>query len=157
VFGWRQVINVSGRALMKRGLAASQRGRISGAELVRRCVRAGTNLLGEPGNALMRRSLSAAIGPYDARQPYVVDLDYWFRALARGDAFYTGSWSSSFRVSTGSWSATIGRQQQIDFADFVRRGASEGLHRASDSDVQVGLLRARINMALRLLVFRFLH
>lgn len=157
VFGWRQVIGTQGRPLMERRLPGHGRGRIAGATLVHQCVRAGTNLIGEPGNGLMRLSTARALGPYNAQQPYVVDLDYWFRALATGDGYYTDRWSSSFRISTGSWTAAIGKRQYADFADFVRRGHASGMHAVGRAGQEIGFLRARVNMALRRLVFRFLH
>lgn len=79
VFGSRLVIDHHDRSYFNRGLRGMRAGIIEGRALIRRCVRAGTNLIGEPGNGLIRRSLIERVGPYDARHPYLVDLDYWFR------------------------------------------------------------------------------
>jgi hypothetical protein len=86
----------------------------------------------------------------------MVDLDFWFRALRYGDAFYTGTVGSSFRVVRGSWSVAIGRRQHRDFAGFIDKfyGVPElGL---TAGDRVVGMLRARLNTYLRTLVYRFL-
>lgn len=155
VFGARRIIKPDGKELMVRGFSKNGPLRIKAEQAARSCVRAGSNLLGEPGNGLVRMSLARRIGSYDARYPYMVDLDFWFRALQFGDAYYTGTVSSSFRVVRSSWSVAIGHRQHGDFAGFVDKflGAPElGLKRG---DRAVGLLRARVNTYLRMLIYRF--
>jgi glycosyltransferase involved in cell wall biosynthesis len=157
VFGWRQVIDGRGRPLMKRGLPGAGRGAVEGGELVRRCVRAGTNLVGEPGNGLMRLALARQIGPYDPAQAFLVDLDYWFRALCLGDAYYTATQSSSFRVSTGAWSTAIGKRQYAEFRAFIATAPAVRRHVHSRADIALGLVRARLQMLLRLVLYRFMR
>jgi len=53
----RQMIDRKGRPLMRRGMPRRHAGRIQGSELVRRSVRAGTNLIGEPGAVMFRRGV----------------------------------------------------------------------------------------------------
>jgi glycosyltransferase involved in cell wall biosynthesis len=156
VFGYRQIINAKGRVIMKRGLPGAQYGRVRSGDLVRRCVRAGTNLIGEPGNGLFRSELIAKIGPYDAGFPYMVDADYWFRVLMHGDAFFTNSHSSSFRLSSGSWSTAIGRKQFANFRGFIEKYAEHAQFLITAADVRLGLVRARFNMVARMLTYRFL-
>jgi hypothetical protein len=150
------VIDHKGRGLVRRGLPRRLTGRIRGADLIRRCVRSGTNLIGEPGNGLMRRSLASRVGAYDARYPYMVDLDFWFRALALGDAFYTGTRSSSFRVSQGSWSVALGRAQLQDFKGFIDRYAATPGYDIEPADVRLGYAKARINTFGRAMIYRSL-
>jgi glycosyltransferase involved in cell wall biosynthesis len=101
VFGSRQIIDPSGRILMTRKLSRTKAGSINGLTLIKRCIRAGTNLIGEPGNALFRRELIRTVGSYDATNSYLVDLDYWLRILLHGEAYYTETRASSFRVAPG--------------------------------------------------------
>ena len=44
VFGSREIIDPEGKVLMKRGLPGAHTGRMSGRQLIKRCIRAGTNL-----------------------------------------------------------------------------------------------------------------
>lgn len=155
VFGSRQIIDSSGRVLMKRGLPMAA-GRIAAPNLIKKCVRSGTNLIGEPGNALFRRSLTQKIGPYDASHPYLVDLDYWFRVLMHGDAHYTRKTSSSFRVCAGSWSVAIGSQQYRDFKEFLDKYFSDRRFNISAFDRMLGLIRARMNTVIRAVIYGFL-
>ncbi len=156
VFGSRLIIDHDGRVVFRRGLPRSAAGRIDGRRLVRRCVRAGTNLIGEPGNGLMRRSLAERIGTYSTEHPYMVDLDYWFRALACGDGYYTGHRSSSFRISPGSWSVALGRRQLADFNGFVRKYAADGRYGITRADRWLGFTKARVNTFGRAVIYRSL-
>lgn len=156
VFGARNIIDPAGRVIMRRGLPATRAGRIGGAQLIRRCVRAGTNLIGEPGNGLFRRSLIAAVGLYDARYAYVVDLDYWFRILLHGDAYYTNTQSSCFRVCPGSWSVAIGQHQHHDFRGFLDHYQVDSRFAISKADRLAGLAKARLNTLARAMVYRCL-
>ncbi len=112
----RDVIGPDGRVLLRaRGLGPTFEGRCTRADIVRRCARAGTNLVGEPGAVLFRRDVAARVGGFDARHPYVIDLDYWLRLLEHGDGWYGHEALCSFRVWRGSWSVALGRQQRRDF------------------------------------------
>lgn len=155
VFCRRTVVSPAGRPLMVRGYAGSA-GRIAGAVLQRKCVMYGTNLIGEPGAGLFRRTLASTIGGYDASNPYVVDLDYWFRLLAVGDAYYLKAALVTFRVSPGAWSSAIGKRQARDFVGFLKR-VRGGLPFAERSlYFWLGGLIARINGWLRALLYRFI-
>ena len=156
VFGSRKIIDPQGRVIMTRGLPWAKACQIEKLSLIKRCIHAGTNLIGEPGNGLFRRSLVESTGIYDATYPYLVDLDYWFRILMHGDAYYTATFSSSFRVCPGSWSVAIGNKQYRDFKGFVDKFRADTRFRISLTDRAIGLVKARLNTVARALVYRFL-
>lgn len=156
VFGYRRIIGPDGRALATRGRVLPAAGRIAGPELVRRCIRAGGNLIGEPGNGLMRLALARRLGRYDASLPYVVDIDWWFRALRHGDAYYTARHASSFRISQGSWSVALGRRQYHDFAGLIDRARHDPQMGVSVVDGLCGRWMARLSTQGRALFYRFL-
>ncbi len=155
VFGARGIIDPQGRTFLTRGLARTGPGRISGTALIRRSVRAGTNVIGEPGNGLVRRALCQEIGGYDATFPYVVDLDYWFRILRHGDAYYTAARTSSFRISKGSWSVEIGDKQHREFMAFADHCAKDPGFGITALDRAIGTVKARINTVGRAVVYRW--
>jgi hypothetical protein len=124
--------------------------------LIKRTVRAGANLIGEPGNGLFRRELIEKVGFYDASHPYLVDLDYWFRVLLFGDAYYTATQSSSFRISSGSWSVAIGNNQHADFNGFVDKFYQDTRFGLSSNDRTVSRIMARINTVARAAVYWYL-
>lgn len=156
VFGSRQIIDFKGHPFLKRGLSNTKPGRIAGLELIRNCVRAGTNLIGEPGNGLIRRELIDKVGSYDASYPFLIDLDFWFRVLLHGDAFYMGKWTSSFRVSQTSWSVALGSKQFQDLRSFIKKFSRDLRFGISLVDSLLGLVRGLLNTVGRLLIYRFL-
>jgi glycosyltransferase involved in cell wall biosynthesis len=155
VFGFRRIIGPQGRVLATRGRVLPRAGRLSGPALIRRTVRSGGNLIGEPGNGLFRRALLDQLGHYDASFPYVVDLDWWFRLLLHGDAYYTATEASSFRISAGSWSVEIGKRQHLDFAGLVDRIARDSRYGLGGFDRVLGKLMARALTPARALFYRF--
>jgi glycosyltransferase involved in cell wall biosynthesis len=154
VFGGRQIIDADGRVLMRRGPFGSRPRHIERRELILACVRAGTNLIGEPGNVLMRLELARHIGSFDGTFGYVIDLDYWFRALRHGDAAYLPQNLSSFRISAGSWSVAIGKRQHLEFRDFLNKCVSNpDFPQLSAIDRWRGAGMARLNARLRRLIY----
>lgn len=154
VFGARDIIGDRGQKLMSRGLKGAGIGRIAAADLIRTCVRGGTNKIGEPGAVLFRKSLSDRIGGFNGVQGYVIDLDYWIRLLQHGDAYYLDEPVSTFRVSAGSWSVAIGGDQAKQYRDFLDRMRAEGLIAANGLDMAIGRVAASINNIARLLFYR---
>lgn len=153
VFCARRILLPDGRPLMRRRYPA-RTGLLDGQAVINRCIRAGTNLIGEPGCGLYRRSLSTRIGDFDAVNPYVVDLDYWFRLLKTGQAYYLEAPLSAFRVSRGSWSVAIGSAQSTDFTQFIRRISATPGFAPSAIDRGLGHLRALLYSWLRAVFYR---
>jgi glycosyltransferase involved in cell wall biosynthesis len=153
VFGSRQLIDPSGKTLMTRRPSRLSEGRISGHDLIRHCIRAGTNQIGEPGNVLSRAELVGRLGGYDASFPYVIDLDFWFRLLQHGDGYYTATPTSSFRLLPSSWSVAIGGKQYRDFKGIVDKYAKYGGLGITKIDRIVGLTKARVYCYLRALIY----
>lgn len=153
VFSARDVLGPAGRLLTRRSYPGGQEGMIAADSVMRACVRRGTNLVGEPGAVLFRKSLADRIGSFDATNPYVIDLDYWFRLLAHGDAYYCAESLAMFRVSSASWSVAIGGAQDRDFVDFVRRAAIWMCPPLTFIDLLVSRLAAGLNKWLRLIFY----
>jgi glycosyltransferase involved in cell wall biosynthesis len=156
VFGMREIIGPNGKILMTRGIPGGNHGRIASNELISTCVRSGANIIGEPGNGMIRRELIEKIGGYDAKFPYLVDLDYWFRVLRHGDGFYMKNVTSSFRLTAGSWSAAIGIHQFSDFKGFVENFSADPRYSISRLDRLIGLSKAVFNTAGRIVIYKFL-
>lgn len=154
VFCPREVIGPDGRVLARRGYAGAPAGRIGSHDLMRACVRRGTNLIGEPGAVLCRRSLAQRVGGFDMQQPYVIDLDYWFRLLRHGDAYHLPRRLAAFRVSAAQWSVALSDTQSRDFIDFVERIAPQVGLRLSRADLFCAQAMARLNNALRRVFYR---
>jgi glycosyltransferase involved in cell wall biosynthesis len=150
----RSIIDAHGRIILQRGYAAPDGSAIAAGALVRKCLRRGTNLVGEPGSVLFRRQLALRVGPFDASIPYVIDLDYWTRLLQHGDAGYVAAPLASFRLSRGSWSVAIGARQHLEFRRFMRKLAANPNFPVGRGDVLLGHAMAMLNNALRLAFYR---
>lgn len=155
-FGAREIINDRGDVLARRGLKSIPAGRVAAPILRRECVRRGTNVIGEPGAVLFRRSLAERIGAFDGQQGYVIDLDYWLRLLAHGDGWYDDTVVSAFRVSRGSWSVAIGGKQAEQYAIFLDRMVAAGLLDPTGRDMFFGKANAAINNILRLVFYKLI-
>lgn len=151
----RRIIGEDGRELMLRRFPGPSGQPIQGAEAIRQCVRRGTNLFGEPGGILMRTAAALKVGPFDATNPYVVDLDYWVRLLAVGPARYVDEPLVAFRVSRQQWSVAIGRGQSTDFMSFVRRIQPHLDVRLSATDLALGRMSSMVNSWLRLAFYAY--
>jgi glycosyltransferase involved in cell wall biosynthesis len=149
----RAVLGPTGKSLGRRGFGGGGTGRVNAERLKLACVHAGTNVLGEPGALLFRKSLADRVGPFDATNPYVIDLDYWFRLLEHGDGYYIDDSLASFRVSRTSWSNAIGQKQNKEFSDFIDRAQQAGMVKLSSLDIARSRFAAFKNKWLRIVFY----
>ena len=154
VFSARDVLGPDGRKLTTRGYPGGREGMILARQVIRSCIRRGTNLLGEPGAVLMRTRVAHLVGPFDATNPYVIDLDFWFRLLTHGNAYFCDAALASFRVSAQSWSFRIGQSQDADFMAFLQRATQWLEPSISPLDLLLARLSARVNMWMRLAFYK---
>ncbi len=152
----RSIIDPQGRIIMRRGYPGGRQGLIDGTTLRRHCLRYAANLIGEPGSVLFRQDLARETGLFNGSLPYVIDLDYWFRLLLRGDAYYLPQTLASFRVSLGSWSVAIGTRQNLEFRRFIAKIAQDPAFHTTWFDVLIGNTSARLNSRLRTLLYRLI-
>jgi len=157
VFCARTIIDSLGRSIMTRNYPRHRGGVISSRSAIRDSLQSGTNLIGEPGGVLFRKSLADKVGGFDASIGYVVDLDYWFRLLIRGDAYYLPEKLVSFRIAIGSWSDAIGNKQKDDFLRFIDKVASNPAFAIEKSIFITGKVMARVNNLLRLCLYKILQ
>jgi len=151
----RDVIDETGRVRLRRrgGLG---RGRIAGNNAIRRVVRSGTNPIGEPAGVLFRTDLFEAVGGFDGRLPYMIDVDFWCRALLRSNLYSIPQTLSAFRISRGALSSTLAQTQSRQARSFFRRLASEANSPVTQADAMIGQIKATLLAPSRRLVYRML-
>lgn len=151
----RDVIGPDGCVrLAARGFPGVPEGRVTRREVLRQCLRRGTNLIGEPGAVLFRRGLSQRVGGFDMRHPYVIDLEYWLRLLQHGDAWYSPQALASFRVWGGSWSVAIGTRQSADFRGLMNELLAADPGAAGRLDRAIGRVTPGLNSLARQVFYR---
>lgn len=152
----RDIIDADGQVLMKawglRGIDTP----MSGAAALRKAVRAGSNLFGEPASVMMRRDLLVESGGWDDPFPYLIDMYGYTGPLLRGDFVPDPEVGATFRMSVTQWSVVLVREQAEQAAGF-----HEWLHAAhpdviSKGDVRMGNLRAALMARARKLSYRIL-
>ena len=140
----RKVIDASGRGWMVRRYGAF-RGMVPGKVAIRRVVRAGSNLIGEPSATLLRTDIVRRVGGFASEQNFCMDLDLWCRMLLEGDLFVLPDELCFFRVSAASWSVDIGRSQMGAYARFVERIGSDARYGLTWWDRRVGIVNGWAN------------
>jgi len=148
----RNIVDARGETIVRDRGIRHLAGWHSGDAAIRAVVRSGTNLIGEPSAALIRRADLLSVGPWSSAEAYMIDLDMWCRLLQQGAFYGVNETLATFRVSEGSWSADLIRDQAHQARTFFRR-----LHRAGfvgDFDLRLGLTRATVLAAARRALFR---
>ncbi len=149
----RDIVDQHGNRIMTKS-TPGRKGRVTGADIIKRSIRFGTNIIGEPSCALLRSEVLPVVGLFDGSISYVIDLDFWCRTLLLGDIYIIGEPLCTFRVSGGSWSVELGRSQAQAFRDFTARLRKSGKYGLTPLDCFLGNTMARVNSVLRRLVYR---
>lgn len=139
----RQMIDANDREFLSPMGLGGLVGRADGAEGIRRTVRAGGNIFGEPGNVMMRRADLEAAGWWDATEPFLIDVASYVRVLRRGDLVALPQVHSRFRISASQWSVRLTNEQAAQGAAFVRRMRRDLPGVVSSGDVRRGVLMAK--------------
>lgn len=150
VYCARDIIDAQGRKVMRAKFAGE--GRIEGNRMVRKTLRYGTNIIGEPGAVLFRRDMGSRAGPIDSTLGYVTDLDYWVRLLRLGNAYAIPEALCTFRLSGENWSVRLGHERRAQFIRFAEKVATQD-RRISRLDLLASKLMAYGNEVLRGLVY----
>lgn len=153
VYCARDIIDRTGRKVMTARFPGN--GIVNGQKLVRRTVRYGTNIIGEPGAVLFRADAASHAGEFDASLGFVTDLDYWVRLLRFGNAYVIPDALCTFRLSGENWSVELGNNRCSQYLQFLDKLAGHD-GRVSNLDLLIGRIMARTNEHLRRLVYRHL-
>ena len=138
----RTIIDPEGKSLIKK-INLVDKGRHKSADVIRKLIRMGTNILGEPVCGLYPASLLPFTRGYSARVPYTIDLEFWMQLLRLGELYMIDEPLCAFRISDESWSSRIGDMRYHQFIEFMEQTASEKTFEVTDLDMFIG----RINCA----------
>lgn len=145
----RHLIDPEGERLLdSRGLGPLT-GLVPGHVAIRQLVRAGTNLLGEPGCVLVRAEVLVDVGGWLDDYPYLIDQFTYMNLLMRGDFVGIPETLASFRVSNTQWSVRLASEQGRQAAGVHQHFRRELPGIVSRWDVTMGDLRAERTAFLR--------
>jgi glycosyltransferase involved in cell wall biosynthesis len=152
----RDIIDETGRILLRnRGYPAQ--GRIAGTDAIRRVIRGGGNLLGEPAAILFRAAAFEQAGGFSDRNIYMLDIDLWCRMLSRASLYVIPHPLCAFRVRHDSLSTELARRQARESRRFVRDLAGQYASVVRPWDVMAGYLNATAMSFARQALYQWVH
>lgn len=148
----RNIIGASGVTFLRnRGM-----GRLSGLHkgffAIQECVHAGTNIFGEPGSILFRKSALFETLPWNANQPYMLDIEFYIRVLKTWDIYCSNSTEGSFRVHSQSLTSQVHTKHATQFMRLVSMLISEGALKISVRQKILLFIRVHMLTILRSIV-----
>ena len=111
----RNVIDMNGKSLITNYGLGGLRGVVPGASVLRACLLAGTNLLGEPVSVLFRTQALRNAMPWRSEFGYLTDLATYAQVLDQAEAYFLPGAVAEFRISATSWSSRVLHEQPKDF------------------------------------------
>ncbi|MFD4959964.1 glycosyltransferase family 2 protein [Microbacterium sp. NPDC058389] len=152
----RDIIDADGKVLMKawglRGIGQ----RIAGTTAVRKAVRAGSNLFGEPASVMMRTEALRDTGGWFGEFPYLIDQASYSRVLMTGDFAPDTEVGATFRMSTSQWSVALTKDQSAQARSFHHWLHDNHPDVVTAADVRQGDLRATLMARARRLSYTIL-
>lgn len=153
----RDVVDANGSRVMRGIGLGGLRGRVSGRAAIRRAVRRGTNIFGEPCCTLVRRDVLEGIGWWDGKRDYLLDEATYLKVLLQGDLLALPESLSAFRINSAQLTVSLTRQQARD-ASAVHQDLLEARPDVlTATDVRLGNARAYVRASQRRLVYYWLR
>lgn len=149
----RTIIDPEGKTLIRK-VNFIDGGRKEPSGLVRKMVRMGTNVIGEPVCGLYPANLLKRTSGYSARIPYTIDLDFWMQLIRFGDLWMIDEPLCAFRISDLSWSSRIGEMRHEQFLAFMDEVAAVDAFAVNDLDLFIGRFNSAIQSMTSLMGFR---
>jgi glycosyltransferase involved in cell wall biosynthesis len=149
----RTIIDPEGKTLIKK-VNFIDGGRKEPSDLIRKMVRMGTNIVGEPVCGLYPSVLLGKTRGYSARIPYTIDLEFWVQLLRLGDLWMIDEPLCAFRISNVSWSSRIGEMRHQQFLEFMAEVSGVEQFKVSDLDLFIGRFNSAVQSMTSLMGFK---
>jgi glycosyltransferase involved in cell wall biosynthesis len=149
----RTIIDSEGKTLIKK-VNFVDGGCKDPVDVIRKMVRMGTNIIGEPVCGLYPAELINKTNGYSAVVPYTIDLDFWLQLLKHGDLFVIDEPLCAFRISHASWSSRIGDLRYQQFLEFMEQAAADESHEVTDLDLFIGKINCAVQSMTSLMGFK---
>jgi glycosyltransferase involved in cell wall biosynthesis len=96
-------------------------GKYSGEKVLRACVTAGTNLIGEPMAVLMDGATIRKYNVTPGSNNYMIDFDIYTKVLSHGKLRMMKEELAAFRIHDTSMTRTLGMKHARMFVEFIRQ------------------------------------
>lgn len=151
----RLIINSRGRRLFVRN-GIGRTGLYRGQPMIRRCIMAGTNIIGEPVHVMWRRSAMERVGVFDREIAYATDAEYWLRLLGEGCLFFDAKPVGSYRIHADAAATRLANVTVEDFVLTARKQAQRGTVTLTSSDLRVVRMKSWLKSKARQALYKML-
>jgi glycosyltransferase involved in cell wall biosynthesis len=149
----KRIINESGVVVMPGfGLFGFTR-IINGRRAIKKSMRAGRNIIGEPSVVLLDAKLLRASGDFEQPQ-FTPDIKMWFKMLKGSNLLFLNKSLASYRISSSSTSSSVASTQGLQFVQLIHEVIGTDLIRVGKFTQRVGLLRSHLNARIRKVISR---
>ena len=153
--GSRIIINSKGKPLFKRS-GIKKSGIYDGKGMIRRCILAGANIIGDPVCVMWRRTATEKLGGFDDSIVYCFDMEYWYRILTLGNLYYDSSPVGFYRIHKKSAGTGMAGVAVEDIVKAAQLQVLRGSVKLSSRDISIVSFNAWWTGNLRQLVYKFL-
>ena len=149
----KKIINESGVVVMPGfGLFGFTR-IIDGRRAIKKSMRAGRNIIGEPSVVLLDAKLLRASGDFVQPQ-FTPDIKMWFKMLKGSNLLFLTKSLTSYRISSTSTSTSVASTQGLQFVQLIHEVIRTDLIRVGKFTERIGLLRSHLNARIRKVISR---
>ena len=147
----KKVINKNGKKVMPGFGLRGQSRTISGSVAIRKSIRSGRNIIGEPSVVLINTSVLKASGPFELPE-FTPDIKMWFKILRKKDLYFINKTLASYRISEQSTSSSVSKSQGAQFVALINEMMKTDSTIIGYLNAKIGVIRSHLNSQLRRLI-----
>ena len=147
----KKVVNKDGKKVMPGFGLRGQSRTISGSVAIRKSIRSGRNIIGEPSVVLINTSVLKASGPFELPE-FTPDIKMWFKILQKKDLFFIDKTLASYRISEQSTSSSVSKSQGAQFVALINEMMKTDSTIIGYLNAKIGVIRSHLNSQLRRII-----
>ena len=149
----KRVINQNGKNIMPGFGLRGQSRLISGRVAIRKSIRAGRNIIGEPSVVLIKTSALRESGLFELPE-FTPDIKMWFKILQKSELYFIDKTLASYRISEKSTSSSVSKSQGAQFVTLIHEITKTDSTIIGKLNARIGSFRSHLNSQLRRLITR---